>query len=179
MAFTRQFIAGAYNVVYTAADESDYDLGYTEAGFDLLIDVASPVPVRTDRRGSAQIDGAWQNIDNVMVRIETLYWNADVWGAAFEQIIEDITDGTEIITAGTLLSQNEKVGTLVLTPKTGSAAISEKGGHTWTFTKAFPVEPINLRFSAKEVRRVPVGFQIFPTLADDNSEAQWWTAVSV
>jgi hypothetical protein len=176
MAFNRQFVAGAYKVQWDLGGDPAH-LGYTEAGFELNIEVADPVPVQEDRHGLSVIDAIWQLIQSCTLRIESLYWAADTWAAVFPHITS-IDDATNAVTAGSLLKQGGYAKSLTLTPITGSALVVDN--YVWTFLYAYPVEPVNLTFSSRELRRVPAAFQIFPTLENnDTDEAQWWTRAAL
>jgi len=190
MAFNRQYIAGAYKVIWDA-DVNQYNLGYTEAGFELNIELADFVPIQEDRHGQTILDGLFQGIQSCTVRIESLYWNQDVWASAFPYIVreggeDNFNAGKTLFTAGELLHRGSHTKKLVLEAVTGFARYidvkkgAEEGfGEKWTFNAAISVESATLLFAAREIRRVPITFQIFPTVEDsgenaDKSEAVWW-----
>jgi len=175
MAFDRDYIAGAYSVTWGATPKT---LGYTEAGFELVFDFGDIVPVVEDRHGEAIVDGIFTGLRSMHVRIESLYFNAEVWAGAFPFLGQ--TTGLIGQTAGELMVQSALAEQMVLTPKTGSAAVVAGGGLIWTLPFTWPVEPVTLSFAARRLRRVPMVFQVFPTLeSDDSKEAVWYTAAEV
>ena len=175
-ATTNKYVAGAYSVTWNSLD-----LGYTEAGFELTINKGDIVPVQEDRHGVAIVDGVIQQIESMFVRIETLYFNKDVWAAAFPELTAlDSADanGRLSTTAGDLIVRSEKAKVLLLTPKTGIAKVAViPAKPKWSFYFAWPVDPIPLLFAARDIRRVPINFQLFPNTdidSDDSIEADWY-----
>jgi len=176
--FNRNFVAGAYSVTWGASG-SEITLGYTEAGFEWMIDVGENVPVQEDRHGMAIVDGILQNIRSMYIRLESLYFNENSWQAALPQLptlaVCTATGAVIDQTAGTMLVQGGLAKPLILTPKTGTAAVAGQPNNVITFALAYSIDPVALMFSARELRRVTMNFQIFPVLtSDDTKEATWF-----
>lgn len=168
MAFDRKFIAGAFGVTWNALN-----LGYTEAGFNLLIEFADNIPIVEDRYGEAEIDAIFQGgIRSLMLNIESLYWSADVQNSAVPFLTS--FDGGKIAhSPGKLLVRSDLAKPIILTPKTGVAKTDDK---SWSFFYGYSVETISLDFSSRTLRRSPLGFKIWPQKeTDDANELTWWT----
>lgn len=167
MAWSRDFVSGAYAVTWNSKN-----IGYSEEGFVWEIDTAEPVAITEDRHGMAEIDAVWQNIRAMFIRIESMYWNQEAWEAMLPTIAW--AGGESSVKAGQLLVRGSKTQSLVLTPKTGPAV---SAGGTYTFSETYPIINASFDFSARRNRRIPVVYQVFPTLDDDDDtkECNWFT----
>ena len=173
MAWKTSYVAGAYGVTWNSID-----IGYTEGGFELAVEIADPVPVVSDRYGSVQLDGILQGIERMLVRVEALEFDSTKFPALLP-MLTSLASGLQNVTAGTLIARGSLAKPLVLTPKTGGAVAV---GKTWTFINAYSLESPTLMFSSKQLRKMNYGFQIFPNFVatagltdDDTLEPLWYT----
>jgi hypothetical protein len=145
------FIAGAYTVGFGA----QANIGYTEVGFEKVIRPAFNV-IRADATGRTPIDGIATGIEDCVVRMELIEWSATLFDALAPYISGDSGVRGSVLVAGQLMSTLCK--SLVLTPVTGNAVAS---GLTWTYARAYPLEPLRTIFSAQRLRTSTLGFYIF------------------
>lgn len=145
------FISGAYKIGFG----NQADLGYTEVGFEM---VARPSfnTIRADATGRTPIDGLFTGLEDIVVRAELIEWSTSLFDAFAPYIGVDAGTRGLVAPAGQLMSTLAK--SLVLTPITGNAVTS---GLTWTFARAYPLEPLRTLFSAQRLRTSTVGFYIF------------------
>lgn len=145
------FIAGAYQVSFGA----QANLGYTEVGFEMVVRPSFNT-IRADATGRTPIDGLITGIEDIVVRMELIEWSTTLFDAFAPYIGVDSGTRGSVVVVGQLMSSLAK--SLVLTPITGNAV---NNGLTWTFAKAYPLEPLRTIFSAQRLRTSTVGFYIF------------------
>lgn len=166
MAFSRSHVAGAFGLVLGSKN-----LGYSEQGFEWIINTAAITPISEDRYGMAVIDGIWNCIETMYIQFESLYFNQDVWESAI--LGSPWGGGVTVPAAGTLVKQGSLAGSLVMSRKTGNDPKV-----SYTFANVASVEPVSLLVSSRSLRRVPISFQVFPTVAsnDDSTEPTWFAS---
>lgn len=163
------YVAGAYHVGYTPPNGQEQDLGQTELGFETVIR-PSFNKVMADEAGRTPLDGLWTGIEDIIIRMESIEWSANIWKAALAFLHIGSNEGTARA-AGLLMSTI--AGTLRLFPITGNA------DQQYTFTYAYPLEPVRTTFSAQRLRTTPVGWYVFADSIDENYQAVMYDAVSV
>lgn len=165
------FISGAYSVTYGGVD-----MGQTEVGFEMSGRPAFNV-IRADESGRTPIDAIQTGVEDLIVRIDFITWSAALWGKSVPWMYYGSAMGSNL--AGQLLVGNTGPAnsSLVLTPITGPAQ-SASGG-TYTFTKAYPLEPFRDVFSSQRLRTRPTGFYIFGTVNAGTKVASMFTVAAV
>jgi hypothetical protein len=141
------FISGYYGVTF--GGES---LGVTEVGFETVCR-PSFVPVRTDETGRTPVDGIWTGVEDLIVRAEGLQWTTVLW----QKILVWAGGASE----GTILASGKMISTLIFPLVLTPAIVTNPVMPTYTYTRAYMLEPIRSVFSSQRLRTVPMGFYIF------------------
>lgn len=150
------YIAGAYTGAYTPSGGGSAVTLTTEDGFEVLEQFHGE-DIRTDNTGDAVVD-------RVNRAATTRLRFTGVEADKMQSIIYDTYDrGNPLGKVGTLVSS--ECGSLVLTPKAGTAAATADG--TWTFHKIVVDGDISLLLSSRH-RKIPVTFLCLADAANSN-----------
>lgn len=157
-AYSPSFIAGAYKITFDSVE-----MGYTEVGFEEIKRPSANI-IRLDPTGRVPIDALWTGVEDIIVRVESLEWSTSIWAKAINFLHAGATEGAaekagQLLVAGALAKQ------LVLTPVT----VAPPTQKTYTYAKAYPLEPVRTIFSAQRLRTTPIGFFIFAASFDSST----------
>lgn len=165
-AYAPNFTAGAYKVTWNSQF-----LGYTEAGFEWIVRPSANI-IRLDPTGRVPVDALLTGTEDIVIRLESMEWNQSdvtgdtgaIWPSAIPFLYQAgsaVGDEGTGIQAGKLLvyGASSLAKSLVLTPAiTTDLGVSHP---SYTFAKAYPLEPVRTVFSAQRLRSTPFGFFIF------------------
>lgn len=151
-AYSTNFVSGAYSVTYDSVL-----MGYTEMGFEKVVRPSANV-IRLDPTGRTPIDAILTGVEDIIVRVESMEWSSTIWAKAINFLFAGATEGAAE-KAGQLLVAGSLAKTLLLSPVT-------KTGPSYTFTKAYPMEPVRSIFSAQRLRTTTMGFFVFAQAFD-------------
>jgi len=170
------YVAGAYGISFGTAlghIGAVVDIGRTEVGFEMIARPSFNV-IRADETGRTPVEALFTGMEDIIVRVDLLEWSQAAgfqnWAAILDYLHQNNTEG-KVEQSGTLVNEN-LADQLVLTPLEGEAAdvgaLGTTTAGTYTFPKAYPLEPVRTVFSSQRLRSLSVGFFVF---AHDNASS--------
>lgn len=156
-AYTSAFIAGAYSITYDSQL-----MGYTEVGFEEIKRPSANI-IRLDPTGRTPIDALWTGVEDIVIRIESMEWSANIWSKAINFIKSGGTTEGIAEKAGQLLVAGGLAKALVIAPVTDTSQAA------YGYKYCYPLEPVRTIFSAQRLRTTPAGFFVFAKAFDSTT----------